>query len=351
MHSLRSATCPEPPISIDILFQSTHSLRSATDETDPLCWGCCVSIHALLAECDITHMLLRGENNSFNPRTPCGVRPLLNAAGATLEPFQSTHSLRSATPTPARLTAATVVSIHALLAECDIIATHALNDVKVSIHALLAECDPGPIFKALVCCCFNPRTPCGVRPSRSSLPGARIPFQSTHSLRSATLLRLPRGTRARCFNPRTPCGVRLTWTLPWQHGRKFQSTHSLRSATKTATAIIEACKVSIHALLAECDYAYPHHARPRLVSIHALLAECDRCFPCLRGVHGGFNPRTPCGVRQVRPRGNPGPDPGFNPRTPCGVRQRLTIYIVIQQRKRYFAPTSRRRPSSPSLLF
>jgi len=33
------------------------------------------------------------------------------------------------------------------------------------------------------------------------------------------------------------------------------------------------------------------------------------------------------------------------------VRLRLTIYIVIQQRKRYFAPTSRRRPSSPSLLF
>ena len=34
----------------------------------------------------------------------------------------------------------------------------------------------------------------------------------------------------------------------------FQSTHSLRSATMTATEVVARQKVSIHALLAECDF-------------------------------------------------------------------------------------------------
>ena len=153
----------------------------------------------------------------------------------------------------------------------------------------------------------------------------------------------------------------------------FQSTHSLRSATRDILAPVFGHTVSIHALLAECDFLIAELGRAHVVSIHALLAECDNselpdCIIVLC-----FNPRTPCGVRRQQPRSlhrsfpfqsthslrsaTVAPakfDPqvkGFNPRTPCGVRLRLTIYIVIQQRKRYFAPTSRRRPSSPSLLF
>ena len=37
---------------------------------------------------------------------------------------------------------------------------------------------------------------------------------------------------------------------------KFQSTHSLRSATKLVTQQESRIKVSIHALLAECDFAF-----------------------------------------------------------------------------------------------
>ena len=55
---------------------------------------------------------------------------------------------------------------------------------------------------------FNPRTPCGVRPTPLHNCTVYFWFQSTHSLRSATLLLLVP----------FPCG--------W-----FQSTHSLRSAT------------------------------------------------------------------------------------------------------------------------
>ena len=56
----------------------------------------------------------------------------------------------------------------------------------------------------------------------------------------------------------------------------FQSTHSLWSATSGGPAREGFQRVSIHALLVECDCS------------HALaIPECT-----------GFNPRTPCGVRQ-----------------------------------------------------
>ena len=145
-----------------------------------------VSIHALLAECD----LLRGGGpfrlRCFNPRTPCGVRR--NPASGSVSGFwfQSTHSLRSATI-------------------CIGLETH---DYMVSIHALLAECDRATPDNKTLTKSFNPRTPCGVRRFLTSVAISPVGF-----------------------NPRTPCGVRLA-TMPPEHNRaRFQSTHSLRSAT------------------------------------------------------------------------------------------------------------------------
>ena len=56
-----------------------------------------------------------------------------------------------------------------------------------------------------------------------------------------------------CFNPRTPCGVRLAPEKLKQSWKLFQSTHSLRSATRWRNADMGGLRVSIHALLAECD--------------------------------------------------------------------------------------------------
>ena len=101
---------------------------------------------------------------------------------------------------------------------------------------------------------------------------------------------------------------------PW-----FQSTHSLRSATLQGHCRSQDFQVSIHALLAECDRWHVPHLITLLVSIHALLAECDRVRQLTCPQTHCFNPRTPCGVRRhswplvfLRTR--------FNPRTPCGVR-------------------------------
>ena len=58
-----------------------------------------------------------------------------------------------------------IVSIHALLAECDLTSIRGAMTMTVSIHALLAECDRYLDQRRI----------------------ATEQFQSTHSLRSATL--------------------------------------------------------------------------------------------------------------------------------------------------------------------
>ena len=169
-------------------FQSTHSLRSATRRIMQEQKEQYVSIHALLAECDtITGFFLK-RLRSFNPRTPCGVRLKADEKESILwAVFQSTHSLRSATDCPSFERCIDAVSIHALLAECDLrtkgnyyvitkVSIHALlaecdlysspsrTSFSVSIHALLAECDRTTTNLDWLFTGFNPRTPCGVRP-------------------------------------------------------------------------------------------------------------------------------------------------------------------------------------------
>ena len=236
-----------------ILFQSTHSLRSATGRVSHGYMLSRVSIHALLAECDISSKYFINQFVSFNPRTPCGVRQEHNpesflflrfqsthslrsatrmTPGSTPDTkfqsthslrsatqykhrrffsrqFQSTHSLRSATKFDIQLVKQGIVSIHALLAECDISPVGRIAHTAVSIHALLAECDPYRLPQHNVIHSFNPRTPCGVRPTVCAF---------TPSSKSG-------------FNPRTPCGVRPV---------RLQIIGADRD-------------VSIHALLAECD--------------------------------------------------------------------------------------------------
>ena len=168
-------------------FQSTHSLRSATVLLYIQKTKVYVSIHALLAECDAWSCPGGAQVCGFNPRTPCGVRLKTVNTFRGEKRFQSTHSLRSATRATPPISCRVIVSIHALLAECDkkglaflrtgkrFQSTHSLRSAtnrilrllpaqRVSIHALLAECD-------------------NTRKEKNRKEAA---FQSTHSLRSAT---------------------------------------------------------------------------------------------------------------------------------------------------------------------
>ena len=132
-------------------FQSTHSLRSATRQVSLAITKVEVSIHALLAECDIFWDSGNFPFTGFNPRTPCGVRRIKEGEFDHRKKFQSTHSLRSATRVMFMIRSCSGVSIHALLAECDITERAEISEAMVSIHALLAECDiPGRNFKRIL---------------------------------------------------------------------------------------------------------------------------------------------------------------------------------------------------------
>ena len=191
----------------------------------------------------------------------------------------------------------------------------------ISIHALLAECDQikdiGDFFKVN----FNPRTPCGVRlgfadgtPIEMGNFNPRTPCGVRPSTRSII-------SYLKYFNPRTPCGVRRT-----------------QGAADTILMLI-----SIHALLAECDYGILLTLRLDLgfQSTHSLRSATQGLYS-LAHLQPHFNPRTPCGVRRVRTDIRAGwyqisihallaecdifkfvlknAKTHFNPRTPCGVR-------------------------------
>ena len=79
------------------IFQSTHPLRGATiiGKRGPKHGS--ISIHAPLAGCDLSRPFPPPPSRHFNPRTPCGVRPVLPLCASTAGEFQSTHPLRGAT--------------------------------------------------------------------------------------------------------------------------------------------------------------------------------------------------------------------------------------------------------------
>ena len=257
-------------------FLSTLSLRRATPQWLPWLLQLLISIHALLAESDFALMISRrtfanfyprspcGERrhylaqpqarHNFYPRSPCGERPSSVLMALPSYIFLSTLSLRRATVDFSSNARATLISIHALLAESDMpISTSfpiALNfyprspcgerrhscradagDQPISIHALLAESDGGS----------------------DKYKGQALEFLSTLSLRRATQQQQQRagvhgisihallaesdgqGLKASTvidhFYPRSPCGERPAITAFFAFAIKFLSTLSLRRAT------------------------------------------------------------------------------------------------------------------------
>ena len=170
-------------------------------------------------------------SSCFNPRTPCGVRPQACPPHKLTRLFQSTHSLRSATKVR-----------DDLMKNNQFQSTHSLRSATfyeeagryayiVSIHALLAECDCFSFAGRVDNGCFNPRTPCGVRLPRGTFRAIGYPVSIHALLAECDIL-----------------GLEIM-----REALGFQSTHSLRSATVATRLRRNIKRVSIHALLAECD--------------------------------------------------------------------------------------------------
>ena len=124
----------------------------------------------------------------------------------------------------------------------------------ISIHAPHAGSDELSFSRGITPSDFNPRSPCGER-HFTILPSHKTAY----------------------FNPRSPCGER-------------QSIYG--------TTLKLPC-ISIHAPHAGSDCIGPCPLLPSWISIHAPHAGSDRfkmerCFRCKN-----FNPRSPCGERQL----------------------------------------------------
>ena len=235
IHALLAESDSPNPVSIvvAIIFLSTLSLRRATrappynlmihhnfyprspcgerpGRTGGAVQLFCISIHALLAESDVTTLgagsvrgiflstlslrratrinrnIANGQSH-FYPRSPCGERPAAWRRSPSMPPFLSTLSLRRATRRGVLCYLDNIDFYpRSPCGERLVNGGGLLSCFGISIHALLAESDYGKLPKPLTDCIFL----------------------STLSLRRATSA-CWRGCWLRCnFYPRSPCGER-----------------------------------------------------------------------------------------------------------------------------------------------
>ena len=214
--------------------------------------------------------------------------------------FQSTLSSRRATLDRFFLGEKFLISIHALLAESDV--------VGIPLSSCVIDFNPrspcgerrflpkNRTFRGH----FNPRSPCGERPViPSDWAVTSVTFQSTLSLRRATVNRLLFRYNQDNFNPRSPCGERLfNCCIPLTFDN-FNPRSPCGERLQAFPVQRITPPISIHALLAESDAYIPvtssyvdefqstlslrratqnygFAGRRFVISIHALLAESDR---------------------------------------------------------------------------
>ena len=282
-------------------FQSTLSLRRATTALLPYRRGSHISIHALLAESDLSLASAAWVPVYFNPRSPCGERPSPRGYEDQNNSFQSTLSLRRATGSGLSCSGGTAISIHALLAESD----RGGHDLPRGAQH------------------FNPRSPCGERQDAINTMRAVFIFQSTLSLRRATAGAVRRKAGAcisihallaesdsvSTFTARD-LGISIHALLAESdhpvcpegvQDVQFQSTLSLRRATlKYRWHISTQCNFNPRSPCGERPATEAEQAKTYIISIHALLAESDSLWSATISRWGNFNPRSPCGERPNR---------------------------------------------------
>ena len=302
----------------DMIFQPTRPLRGATAGQKNVSSASAISTHAPLAGRDSTpaswatsstdfnprapcgarpiRPLPRRHRRNFNPRAPCGARrlrrdldlrqpvfqptrPLRGATGRELrEPrrkrFQPTRPLRGATAVVLVHPRLIVISTHAPLAGRDGLSDGICrDDGEISTHAPLAGRDGIPPPRPHPGRDFNPRAPCGARPSL--WVGISDPAEiSTHA---------------------PLAGRDCWWTSASGITSLFQPTRPLRGATAIASGIVQQMQqISTHAPLAGRDDDIALHLTYRPgISTHAPLAGRDRAAEQTGGVRQIFQPTRP----------------------------------------------------------
>ena len=152
--------------------------------------------------------------------------------------FQSTHPGWGATETKQERKNRYKVSIHAPRVGCDKIGDTMYIKRLVSIHAPRVGCDGFKMFEIRHHFLFQSTHPgWGATTKSSNSPVTLISFQSTHPGWGATIYLSPTLTNACCFNPRTPGGVRHKEAILNMGLTLFQSTHPGWGATTRAKSM------------------------------------------------------------------------------------------------------------------
>ena len=336
MLPLRRATCAACGSKLAWVFQSTLPLRRATRLVQGVRAYRHISIHAPLAESDgPVHAVLRNEfiisihaplaesdynisneigaTRYFNPRSPCGERPKAGTTGRRWPRFQSTFPLRGATVASLAFCWRLIFQSTFPLRGATRSGRQPVVPHRISIHVPLVGSDGKAGRRCTVSTYFNPRSPCGERPTAQHM-----------------------APRPMDFNPRSPCGERQATRPTGTAHPQFQSTFPLRGATGRGRWHDFHRIISIHVPLAGNDSC-------------ATLSTCDCRFQStlpLRGATSGewttwasshyFNPRSPCGERPSDIGSMTEPF-DFNPRSPCGERRAAGCSRCAG---RYFNPRS-----------
>ena len=277
-----------------LLAESDLGRQSRRQDRSP------ISIHALLAESDTspaaapfrlstflsTLSLRRATAQAwpvlpagchFYPRSPCGERPLCPKTQPSKPTFLSTLSLRRATTKHTNLTNKISISIHALLAESDIVQWEGMKSLSISIHALLAESDRIPRQPPCQNRDFYPRSPCGERHRYNILLDQQVRI-SIHALLAESDPNAKQGSQSgHCISIHAllaESDPRLMFF--WLCGRLFLSTLSLRRATSNESSEhTNNGNFYPRSPCGERPWSVNNPPSSYTISIHALLAESD----------------------------------------------------------------------------
>ena len=200
-----------------------------------------ISIHAPLAGCDLQITKIRRVKSNFNPRTPCGVRPMISLWLSLRVKFQSTHPLRGATQ--AKLYSRRPFRHFNPRTPCGvrqgkICIIDVIHDI--SIHAPLAGCDSHSLDLTSGDMYFNPRTPCGVRQQNCrNIPG-KFAQKLQNFCKAEQRAALPRvGQReSGCYF--RPCAVRTSRGKPEHFRFASDNERALRSVARLCAEVLDA---------------------------------------------------------------------------------------------------------------
>ena len=147
---------------------------------------------------------------------------------------------------------------------------------------------------------FNPRSPCGERPF-GEIPNDIRRNISIHAPRVGSDKRRHPGPNAEAdFNPRSPCGERQVDHRPHAGNRHFNPRSPCGERRELAQHLINRRDISIHAPRVGSDIVDANgRVKSGYISIHAPRVGSDHQPGKLPVTAADFNPRSPCGERQL----------------------------------------------------